>query len=102
MYNNVEKYICGTAGVECSYKAIGEKYQVIHTSPGSLAVSQLTQVEKFTRDLMKRHLTSQQVQHDSAGAKTWTLDGTALTVWAPLFGSQEGSDSILKDNTARS
>ena len=102
MYNNVEKYICGTAGVGCSYKTIGEKYQVIHTSPGSLAVSQLTQVEKFTRDLMKRHLTSQQVQHDSAGAKTWTLDGTALTVWAPLFGSQEGSDCILKDNTARS
>ena len=99
MYNNVEKYICGIAGAECSYKTIGEKYEVIYTSPGSLAVSKLTQVEK--RDLMKRHLTSQQV-HDPAGAKTWKLDGTALTVWAPLFGSQEGSDCILKDNTARS
>ena len=49
---------------------MGEKYQVIHTSPGSLAVSQLTQVERLTRDLMKRHLTSQQVQQDPAGAKT--------------------------------
>ena len=70
MYNNVEIYICGTAGVDCSDETIGEKYQVIHTSPGSLAVSQLTQVEKLTRDLMKRHLTSQQVQQDPAGAKT--------------------------------